>query len=260
MLKELVDYLFQLGRQSETLKVSHPEAEPSHVYYILDPHGMHHRVEADPKPRAHQASDLSAIIGFAVDCEDGKPEIWYSRKEVRVLLQRAKRRDYVTLPLRYSPQLLSLQSLEKGAAILFSQKDFIRLLRVCLAGCVPPALIDALRQIKFRINQTGESEVRHTKASIGRSLEAELQGSGTIPEEIRLTVPIFDGFLVQQPRFVTCAIEVDPQAEKFSLTPLPGQIEAAIGEVEHSIGELLREGVAENSADSTRITISYGNA
>jgi hypothetical protein len=119
----------------------------------------------------------------------------------------------------------------------YKQADFVRLLRITFAGCLGPAgnLLEIVRKIQFRVNQAGRSEVQHGKASIGKSLEAELTGAGALPEEVVFQVPIFEsGF--QDLEMVGCALEVDPQTETFQLIPYPRSIEEALSVAEERLG------------------------
>jgi hypothetical protein len=133
---------------------------------------------------------------------------------------------------------------------MFDQKAFIKLLRIDLAGCLGPAgnLLDVVRQVKFKQHQSGEGVIQHGKASVGRAIQSELTGAGTIPEEATLDVPVFAGPLARRRYRVDCAIEVDPATEKFQLIPFPGAVEAAICAAEKEVGVDLETAVASEAA------------
>lgn len=245
MLKELFETVIHFARQGITPRVLKIENEPAHVYCIADSEGKLEFRESEPQPRNHRVRDLEGIMAWA---ENKPAAIWYSRSGVCVLLDDLTRRDIVRLDLSFHPQLLRLKSLENGR-IWLDQKSFIALLRIDLDGCIDTQanLIDIFRRIRFRKQEEGSTVVLQNKASLGRAIEAEMSGSGAIPEEILLTVPVFDGAM-QYPMPIRCALEADPAQEKFQLVPFVGQIEKAVCMAENAIGRTLRSELGAASA------------
>ncbi len=246
MLKEFLDRVVELGAKGSLARVFKCDAEPPHIYYLENSDGHVSRVCAEATPRAHSASDLSAIVQFAVLANvEGNPEIWYSRERVQVFWDANARRDKVFLPMGLSQQVRLLLELQRPPHRNFGQKDFVKLLRISLNGAAGPGLINAVRQVKFRVDSQGASEVQHGKSSIGKQLRAELTGEGTIPDEVTLEVPVFEGYLAWKLFQVRCAIEIDAGNESFQLIPFPGEVERAIRQAEECLGQLLRDRLTE---------------
>lgn len=242
MLKELIDRVVELGVQASTARVLPCDREPSHIYWLEGSDGKLTRIEAEPVPRKSRASDLSAIVGFALDhhVPPQTVEIWYSRTSVVVYLDSLTRRDLVQLTLTISSQIKLLAELEANRRAL-DQKQFVNLLRINLNRCVTPTLLQSVRLVKFRQEANSGGEIQHGKASIGKSLEAELRGAQTVPEEVTVCVPVFEGFLAHRTFEVECAVDIDAAAERFSLIPYPGSVEGAIRAAEAAIGNQLLE-------------------
>lgn len=266
MLKELFDAVVLQTTKAMRPTVVHADAEPNHVYLLAHADGKVEQREALPEPRAHRAGDLSAIIEMVHELTRRSEEsvsdtnlvVWYSREAVVLLLDDATRRDRLTLPLTLHPQLLALQQLEQSKQ-QFDQKGFVSLLRIQFAGCLGPAgnLIEIVRQVKFKQHQDGHGVVQHGKASIGRSIQSELTGAGTIPEQTTLDVPVFAGPLAARRYAIECAIEVDPASERFQLIPFPGAVEAAICAAEAQLGADLRDATRRNTEED-EAAVYYG--
>lgn len=242
MLKELFDAICDKERKAFKATVIQPAPEPSYRYLIQDANGSYNWFEALPQPRQHKAADLSAILAIAKE-QEATSVVWYSREAVTLFYDDETRRDQVRLALLSHPQLNTMLRLEKDKPKL-DQKEFLRLLRIDLAGCDPiqgATLVDIIRKIRFKKNEQGENVILHNKASLGRSIENELIGGGPIPEKITLSVPIFKAprHLKRYP--IGCAIEIDPAEEKFQLVPFPGEIDEAVCLAERDIAQELRE-------------------
>jgi hypothetical protein len=243
MLKEFVDAIGQQAVKAHGPHWFKPPQEPEHTYCVVLPDGKISQVDAEPKPRAHTAGDLATVAAFAIKYADGAA-IWYSRYGVTCLTDDQTRRDLVSMPLSFSPQILRLVELEKNRPAI-KQAEFIRLLRITFAGCLGQAgnLLEVVRKIRFTVNTGGGSEIRQGKVSIGKTLEAELSGAAALPEYVVLDVPVFEAGAMAWQFEVQCALEADAQTETFQLIPLPGCVEGALTQGEQKlaseIGRLL---------------------
>ena len=263
MLAEFIKSIVGLADQAKRPTVFRAEAEPAHVYLLLGPDGSVDYRHAEAAPRNHIAADLETVARWALrSVKDGEGvSVWYDRTGVTALLDDGTRRDKVTLPLQLSPQILTLQELEKSSARL-KQKEFIKLLRVPLAGTLTrhPNLLKSVRSVEFRQAVNGNSDLQQGKSSIGRAIMSQLTGTENIPEEVTLSVPVFLSVVVN-PFPIVCALDVDAACETFQLIPLPGEIEASIRSAESKLGAYLRDLLnpePENEADSGKVALSYG--
>jgi hypothetical protein len=243
MLKEALEFLSQQARDGKKVQILKPEAEPKHVYAIVQEDGSAEWRDAQPQPRAHVAASIQPVIDFASKADDAA--VWYSRAGVVALIDNDTRRDRVTLPLSLSPQMVKLLELER-ASHSFPQPAFVKLLRTTFADCLSTAgnLLDIIRTVKFINNDGGTAVVQQGKTSIGRQIQQEVTGAGALPDYVTLTVPTFAGaFLFRGP--VRCALEVNTGDQTFQLLPLPGELEANQAGAEAAIGEVLRAGLGD---------------
>jgi hypothetical protein len=228
-------------------------AEPEHVYWLdAAGDGELKRQEAEPAPRAHTARDLTAVIQFALREGAGVPAVWYSRAGVVCLTDDGTRRDRVTLPLGFSPQLTRLLEWERTTTPL-QQAAAVLALRTLFDGCCDASLLAVLRAVKFETRTGGTGEVQHGKRSIGQSLEASITGADVIPEYTVFRVPLFAAGLPHADS-IRCAVEPNPGQASVTFLPLPGMIEAALAAAERAVGLQLADALAE-----AKVPVYYGS-
>lgn len=92
-------------------------------------------------------------------------------------------------------QLADVQSMDPKTAV--------RWLR--LAACAPQGVIDAMRRVDFTRRSDGSHTNDRQKESLGRSVEAAVQGRDDIPEDMELSVQVWEGIDV----FVSLRVLID---------------------------------------------------
>lgn len=261
MLKELLQEMEALWLKGHGAQVIQPPAEPKHVYLLREGEQVT-RLSAEPEPRRHQCRDMATLVKFAADFASPEQAVclWYDVSGVTALLDDEDRRDTLRLTLAPCPRFQALAQLDKagGDARRFNQPALLRFLRVGMAGAVAPNWVQAVRKMKFRQASSTEREVQHGRASLGRSIEAELTGSEGLPEELVFKVRVWEGVPSQPEVFVACDLEIDAQAETFQLTPLPGQVQAAVRTAEAWLGDSLNALADEARAEGDRLHVYYG--
>jgi hypothetical protein len=255
MLKELFDAIVSLGNQaSRPHAISTPE--PAHVYALSYPDGKVEWINADPAPRCHTAQDLETVAAWALaHVPDGPVSVWVSRAGVVALLDDRTRRDRVSLPLDMAPQIGTLA----GLRFPMTQKDFVRLLRVDLAGCGAEvaALLKAARSLKILNNVSAEGRVNHGQQSVTKGMVSQAANAVDYPEEVAVQCPVFTS-VNTDPETVQCAVDLDPtEAKPLQLIPLPGEVEAAIQRAERVIQARL-SGLLFGAAERPNVRLSYG--
>lgn len=259
MLQELFDSLGKQAVKAAGVRVFHPKCEPAHRYIALGTDGAIKWQDADPSPRNHVAGDVAGIIELANKFADGSVVVWYNRKAITILVDDKTRRDKITLPLEFSPQLAYLQAIENSPTVRpLSQSEIIKLLRTLFFHCTGHIgdLLTVIRGVRFVTNKSTSSEQRQGKESMGKSIESELTGADKVPETIQLEVPIFKAGALNYVQLVACDLAVDLATEKFLLTPIPGDIEVAITAAEREIGKRLSDELSQNT--ETDIPVHYG--
>lgn len=205
-----------------------------------------------PEPRQHTALSLESLV--AAVTRDGesegqpyKPAIWFSRHGVVGFYDDGDRRDRVTMPLGFSPQLLWLLAMDKQPKAI-TQRDLIFTLRTLMKRCLAPAgrLIEILRQVDFKLTSEGGGTVGHGKVSIGKQMRQEMSGADVIPEYVVFSVPIFASSFDSRIN-IECALEPDPATQSFQIVPIAGAIEGAIEQAEQELGTDLKDCAGETA-------------
>lgn len=248
MLKEFIDRIADLAVLAEKEAAV---AMPDGRYLLRVGDTLEERFT--PPLRHHSAHDLETIAAWATD---RLGEVWYSRSAVVCIMDTKNITERVTMGLTLSDQLKALQVIERDKPH-YSQRDLIFLLRTTFKACLSsaPSLIDVLRQVKFKAGSELSSNIQHGKRDVGRSIESQVVGTGSIPEYITLEVPIWsNGSLQHIVRRVELALEPHPDTEKFQLVVLPGAIEGAIGS---ALNEL--RGDIQDLLNGVQVGIYHGN-
>lgn len=247
MIREGIQEIVKLAVEGAKPTIFRAEAEPEHIYYLTKPNGEVERVEAEPEPRSHTVYDLLSLATmvkeFAPTEEGGgyPVAVWVSREGVTAILDDSTRRDTVTLPLKVSPQM-ALLGQWAGSIVWQEQTKLVQTLRIYLARFMESGVtVDLFRRLKFRVAQSGEKVVEHGRASIGKSLEAELTGTNTLPTDITVYIPAFSGPLSEVYISVRLLVEVDAQNERIALVPEAGSVEGAWGRVEEELRKRVEE-------------------
>jgi hypothetical protein len=181
------------------------------------------------------------------------PIVWFDRDQVTCILDDSTRRNRCRFSPVLTPQIEWLRNQEKARTCL-RQYDFILLLRTMFAGCLDgyPTLVESCRKINFSVGSEGGSEVRQGKASVGKSIISQIQGLNPIPEDIDVTVQVFQNVVVP-PMSVPCALELNAENQTFQLIPYSGSVEEAIAAAEGEIGIKL-----ESMLGDAKVPVLYG--
>lgn len=202
----------------------------------------------DPMPRAHVAADLETIVQWAQKAKnDGwEPVVWYARQAVICVLDDKSRRDTLTLPLSFSQPVLKL--LEMNSGLLIGQAELIWLLRTTFRHSLRlhPTLIETFRGLRWE--KATDSQQRGV--SLGKNIEAKVNGVRDLPESFGLECPAFAQNLRIPDIQVEIAVDVDHGTEKFRLLPIPGMLERCLQMAEQAIGSNLRDELGDDAVVS----------
>jgi anti-sigma factor ChrR (cupin superfamily) len=199
-------------------------------------------------PREHRPATLDEIIALAKRFEAECPVVWYDHEKVILAIDDAGHRlETATLNLEVSDTFAVVQMLRKDKP-WFTQPDFVRLLRVDLAGTLDPAvLLNRVR--KLVIGQKTTTEVQRRGESFGHEINALAGANTDPPDEVDLVLPVFKTPGEQTPVYVACTVDVEvAQPKPFRLVPKPDEVERVLHVAVGSIGERLRAGLPEEVA------------
>lgn len=185
-------------------------------------------VVLDRTPLIERRSHVFSALDAFPELDTASYWMWLDGSHLRaaMLYHDADRRDRATFAVGPTKPAADFAAYVSGGT-WFSQRDFVRLLRVALAGCVAnPALASCVASVKWTAGAVAEGEVKHGRESISRDLKAEVLGVSAIPEEVAVSLRAWDGlpFMLE----FNCAVEVDVQNQRFRLTPLGDAFDDAL--------------------------------
>jgi hypothetical protein len=258
MLAEAVKYLKQLADEANpSARVFAAEGEPDHVYYVAKPDGELVRTFATVEPARHTATDIETLVSWVEGSAGTTKEIWYSRRWIEGGSAPANNQaPRCALTLTPSPQLDLLQQLElKRTGESFDQTSLIRVLRTSLADCWGGDLLGMVRKVRIDKAKQVEAEQQKGKVSLSRKDLAEMSGAADLPEEVVFDVPVFANGTIHARAGVRCALDLNPETERFVLTVIPGQIEKAF-----TTGEKWLESALAELIGDKNISLYFGQA
>ena len=235
MLAEFFTKLQEAARESAKPAITTIEGDDRYAWLDKEKH------ELPPPRREHRVHSLEAMLSAAEQYGKNDPRdgsIWHNEKAVVLLCVDADRRDRVTLGLELSDQYKALQVVSKTP---FQQKPFVLFLKRLMRGAIDDSLLAAVRVIEFKRRNDGSGTVQHGKESLGRSVEAEVQGMSAIPEIVVANVPVYSTPGCDQRHGIGLSIDIDPDQQTFSLTPLADELTFAIHAAQRALHEALDE-------------------
>lgn len=222
MLAEFFRAVQQSAMECNRAVVTRVEGEPEHVFYLLNPNGTVERMECEPAPQQARAESLHSLMAWTI--LGPAPEVWYDRTGIWGLPNAESRREHIHMPLELSPQFSLLSVMGRHGAL--DQRAFLRQLKIDLADCIEPGLIEQFRKVTFKQQVDQEQRVGQQKASIGKKIEAEINSDLSLPDYVTLSPQVFMG--LENVEAVRCALEINIEQQKFQLIPLPLACENAI--------------------------------
>jgi hypothetical protein len=199
-------------------------------------------------PREHRPATLDEVIALATRFAAEKPVVWFDHEQVTLVIDDAGHRiETATLALEVSDTFAVVQMLRHDKP-WYTQPDFVRLLRVDLAGTLDPAvLLNRVRKLVIGAKTT--TEVGRRGESFGHEINALAGKDADPPDEVDLVLPVFKTPGEQTPVYVACTVDVEvAQPKPFRLIPKPDEIERVLMVAVGAIGERLRAGLPEGVA------------
>lgn len=236
--KSFVESIGTLKEESLGVQITEAPKEPSGAYWIKTKDGNPERIIPLANPfRTHAAGDLDTLADLADEAmATGKrPEFWYSRSLISLVIDPFERRHIVKFPLAISPQLATLAKFEANPTP-HNQQKLIKVLKTTFHdSLIGTDLMDLLRRVVVSVNT--DSEQTATRRNLGKDAEARLGEGKVLPEFLDFKVPVFaSGSLSSVVATVRCDFELDPSGGTavFYITPCAGKVESAIssGEVQ----------------------------
>lgn len=249
MLDAALKYLVDLAGKAKTASPIDLK-DPTRIGYVID--GVIEVNSVPFPPRSHTVKGLDEIVmladRFADSDSESMPVVWFDDHAVILTIDDGGHRlNSVAMPLETSDVFAKLIELRKNPRP-YEQKDFIRLLRVDLAGTLDAVLLLAkCRKLKFTSSGEVTSIKKTQSESLGKEIRSQVEtDGGDLPEEVTLFAPVHKTFGLRKPVPIKCAVEVFPADGTFKLVPMPDEIEKAQQEAMQRIAERLREVLPDN--------------
>ena len=218
-LKESLEYLVGLGKSSakiESLRTGRRQTTfvlPDEKTVTVD----HWEVDRD-----ESLYTLDSLMAWLANhSELTERSIWVGEEGVKVVFDPKYRDDVATLVLEDSEEFQALGSLPRK----FSQKSLRFFLRSTFdAGGDVEKVLEAIKTVDFSRQSDGTSTVEHGRESLGKSVEAKVQGATEIPERFTVECARWatDGLRMKVP--ISLMLDVDFQDECFVLKPGPNEL------------------------------------
>ncbi len=258
MLKEMIEAL--AAQAINAAKPQYTEIDPTKMYAVRKPDGTIEFIGNRHPWRKHKAKDLETIVAFAERFDsdppvDWAPAIWYSRHAVTCLIDDDDVRQFISVEMLWSEQIAKMIELGQSKPML-SQFDLLYMFRTVFKPeslTKNTGLIESLRKMTFSSGSKADVEIGRGKSSVGKSIAVEVTGQTAIPEQVTISVPVFNNAFARRSHDVLCALEIFENDGKFKLFPLPGEVELAFAEAEANISASLRDLLG-----TTDVPVYYG--
>ena len=249
MLAEFIDRIAKLAREgSDAQFITCPQPRKTALRV-----GTTVQIEDLPPPlRDHTFDSLDDLLGYAADpVASVAPEVFYyfrtnqAVQEAAVILvpDKNKRLEQLRLPIAFSDQWAKVSEMAWKPAPI-DVATLIREIRFRLNGTGAENLLPAIRRVEFKRDTAGHADLKHGRESLGRSVEAVVQGINDIPERIVLSVRPFD---TQGLFGISCNIDVgihiDVANERFLMQPLAGEVAMAARDVQDQMRERIEASI-----------------
>ena len=228
MLAEAIAKIVGLGQAAKQVEFFTHAGLPQSVFVR---HGDELEEKAVPPPlRQHTLGGFADLIQALTDKAIAPaPEVYISESSVVGLLDRADRRERVSVPLTCSARLLQCAQMQAKPRA-FSPREAVKFLRMELHGANLGTVIQALSRIDFKRQVGASSDVAHGRETLGRSVEAAVQQAEAVPQEFHAYVPVWTtpGF-TDYPQAIHFGLFLDMEAGQVELRVLSDETERAMG-------------------------------
>ena len=253
MLAQFVEAIGNLATRAKTPTLLADPSNPRVTYLLHD--GQMTSID-NPKPIMRADVETTNDLLSAVQRFGGKSaSLWHDRLSIVAVLDDGDRRESVTIELVHSDQFLALGKLPRN----FDQRALVLFLKRELCGAIDEGLLPIFRSIDFRRSEGAVGKLEHGDESLGRSVQAAVEGRGEIPEFLTATVPVYanPGLRIMRP--VRLSVDINVHDAVIQLTPLPDELKNAVSAAQLAIGEVLAA-VADdiNSDGDTTASVFFG--
>lgn len=243
MLRDMLEFLW---KQSEEARNPAPHVlDLGARDRLVTLNGTQSYIKKDPPRCSRSLSSLESVAVLLSKHGTENAVTYVDFDGISGFLDDEDRIEQFMMNFESSAQIQALNLCGSG----MTQRGLVRVLRTSLAGCVRhESIVPLVRQIEFNVDRGSRSELKTNSESMGRSVEKQVRAkAGEIPDELRMTLPLFSvpHDMVTDIE-ITCAVEIDMDAEKISLIPTSDSLERernrVVGEIRERLASLVPEG------------------
>ncbi len=187
MLADFLNALVSLVRKADATEIVQVKGSPRKFWLR---HGESLEEHACDAPLRN--STLAAFGDLILAIKDNSicpsPEVYFDPKGIRVWCDSRDRLEFLSFPFKFSARFEALAALVSPKS--FNPKAAVQWLRYAIATPEAEAVAALLRQLDFQRLQTGKSDIKHGRESLGRSVECFVQQADSIPEWFDVRVPV----------------------------------------------------------------------
>lgn len=227
---EFVDRIAELATQGAK-KESLALGEDSQYYWILRDGQYVQAVK-----RLHENRSILSVRSLADFALAHKAKtIWYNANEI-VCMYTSENKIIGALDFsdRATVELLpseAYEMLSKFGSFL-KQEDLIFLLKTTFRGMFDPSsLLDTVSYITWASGDKGRSVQGQSSRSVGREIEASMDGRTNLPELVLFTIPMWrsggEDVLAVTATF-PCVLEANPTTQMFRLLPIKSEMDKTL--------------------------------
>ena len=214
MLKEGLEFLFARGAESVVAKSLEI---PGNKRLIVTQAGEK-ELDTDKPGLTARTTDVSDFIASVNDYGSERTVVWVSPDSVVAVVDDDDYREHkIVLALLKSEQYNKLSGLPGE----FTQRQLVRMLKMSFDA---PKLMASLRKVDFHRSSDGSRSLDHGSESLGKKVEATVQGIEQIPEEATLEVPFYATATLRELWPVKLRLDIDVDNEKFWLALAPNEL------------------------------------
>jgi hypothetical protein len=245
---DFVEKVADLARAATRPSVTAVPGEDGRYFLLWDEKSQSYEPALKRRHEHHAVASLASLADYAKNGPaDG--EFWYSRAGVvyrhtarPAAADRDPRADRAVLALAASQAVRHLGEWARGAP-WHKQDQAVGLLRTVFRDSVEPGtLADTISAVTWATGENGRSVIGQGTRSVGRNLEARLEGRTAIPEVVTFDVPAWESGGPDLTNFrvrVGAVLEVDAPNQTFRFVPFAGAVERAWAEAEGELERLL---------------------
>ena len=197
-----------------------------------------------PAKRNHQVLSVPSFIE-ACATYGSCGTIWHNDDEVVLVVDDEKRDETVTLRLNCTSMWECFVSGFAGSPIASR-----RYLKRSLGTACPSGIPSQFGKVNFSRRSDGKADVSHQKESLGRSVENEVSATDELPEEIPLSIPVYETAGIRDHIPVLMAVDIDFERQQFCFGPVADEVAKGLQVIHARLNEILAD---------TGLTVFYGS-